>query len=122
MGERQTPVGRLLLELRSLFVTHFGPYRRGWEVVEQYSDAGISGSKGRDELPGLDQMLKDAQRRRFDVVMAWAIDRLWRSLIDLLGTIQAIQAGGRAFFFDQQTIDTTPPAGRLMFQVTGAFA
>jgi DNA invertase Pin-like site-specific DNA recombinase len=47
--------------------------RRGWEVVEQYSDAGISGSKGRDGRPGLDQMLKDAQRRRFDVVMASSI-------------------------------------------------
>jgi DNA invertase Pin-like site-specific DNA recombinase len=50
--------------------------RRGWEVVEQYSDAGISGSKGRDGRPGLDSMLKDASKRRFDVVMAWAIDRL----------------------------------------------
>ena len=62
--------------------------RRGWEVVQEYRDAGISGSKGREERPGLDEMLKDAQRRRFDVVMAWAIDRLGRSLIDLLGTIQ----------------------------------
>ena len=66
--------------------------RRGWQVVEQYSDAGISGSKGRDGRPGLDQMLKDAQRRHFDVVMAWAIDRLGRSLIDLLGAIQTLEA------------------------------
>src|ERR1700730_6975935 len=56
--------------------------RRGWEVVQEYRDAGISGAKSRDARPGLDQMLKDAQRRRFDVVMAWAIDRLGRSLID----------------------------------------
>ena len=76
--------------------------RRGWEVVEQYSDAGISGSKGRDDRPGLDQMLKDAQRRRFDVVMAWAIDRLGRSLIDLLGTIQALEACGVDLYLDQQ--------------------
>ncbi len=61
--------------------------RRGWEVVHEYDDAGISGAKGREARPGLDEMLKDAQRRRFDVVMAWAIDRLGRSLIDLLGTI-----------------------------------
>ena len=54
--------------------------RRGWEVVQEYRDAGISGSKGREERPGLDEMLKDAQRRRFDVVMAWAIDRLGRAL------------------------------------------
>jgi DNA invertase Pin-like site-specific DNA recombinase len=96
--------------------------RRSWEVVEQYSDAGISGSKGRDDRPGLDQMLKDAQRRRFDVVMAWAIDRLGRSLIDLLGTIQALEACGVDLYLDQQGLDTTTPAGRLMFQVTGAFA
>ena len=65
--------------------------RRGWEVVKEYQDAGISGAKGRDDRPGLDEMLKDARRRRFDVVMAWAIDRLGRSLIDLLGTIQTLQ-------------------------------
>jgi Resolvase, N terminal domain len=47
--------------------------RRGWQVVEEYSDAGISGAKGRDKRPGLDEMLKDAQRRKFDLVMAWAI-------------------------------------------------
>src|SRR5262249_37379122 len=50
--------------------------RRGWEVVEEYHDAGISGAKGRDGRPGLDQMLNDAKRRKFDVVMAWAIDRI----------------------------------------------
>jgi DNA invertase Pin-like site-specific DNA recombinase len=67
-------------------------------------------------------MLKDAQRRRFDLVMAWAIDRLGRSLIDLLGTIQALEACGVDLYLDQQSIDTTTPAGRLMFQITGAFA
>jgi DNA invertase Pin-like site-specific DNA recombinase len=96
--------------------------RRGWEVVHEYNDAGISGAKSREARPGLDQMLKDAQRRRFDVVMAWAIDRLGRSLIDLLGTIQALEACGVDLYLDQQSIDTTTPAGRLMFQITGAFA
>src|SRR5215468_10006253 len=92
--------------------------RRGWEVVEVYQDAGISGSKGRADRPGLDQMLKDASKRRFDVVMAWAIDRLGRSLIDLLGTIQGLEASGVDRFLEQQAIDTTTPAGKLMFQVT----
>ena len=96
--------------------------RRGWEVVEQYHDAGISGAKGRDGRPGLDQMLKDASKRKFDVIMAWAIDRLGRSLIDLLGTIQALEACGVDLYLDHQAIDTTTPTGRLMFQVTGAFA
>ena len=67
-------------------------------------------------------MLKDASKRRFDVVMAWAIDRLGRSLIDLLSTIQTLEACGADLYLDQQSIDTTTPAGKLMFQVTGAFA
>jgi DNA invertase Pin-like site-specific DNA recombinase len=96
--------------------------RRGWEIVEQYSDAGISGAKGRDGRPGLDQMLKVASRRKFDVIMAWSIDRVGRSLIDLLGTIQTLEACGVDLYLDQQALDTTTPAGRLMFQVTGAFA
>jgi DNA invertase Pin-like site-specific DNA recombinase len=96
--------------------------RRGWEIVEQYHDAGISGAKGRDKRAGLDQMLKDAQRRKFDVVMGWAIDRLGRSLIDLLGTFQTLHACGVDVYLDQQSIDTTTPAGKLMFQVCGAFA
>ena len=96
--------------------------RRGWQVVEEYHDAGISGAKGRDGRPGLDQMLKDASRRKFDVIMAWAIDRLGRSLIDLLATIQALEACGVDLYLDQQSIDTTTPAGKLMFQVCGAFA
>jgi DNA invertase Pin-like site-specific DNA recombinase len=95
---------------------------RGWKVVQEYRDAGISGAKGREARPGLDEMLKDAQRRRFDVVMAWAIDRLGRSLIDLLGTIQALEACGVDLYLDQQALDTTSPAGKLMFQITGAFA
>src|SRR3974390_2701240 len=89
--------------------------RRGWEVVEQYNDAGISGAKGRDNRPGLDQMLKDASKRRFDVVMAWAIDRLGRSLIDLLGTIQLLEASGVDLYLVPQALDTPTPARRLLF-------
>lgn len=96
--------------------------RRGWQVVEVYKDTGISGAKGRDQRPGLDAMLKDASRRKFDVVMAWAIDRLGRSLIDLLGTIQDLEAVGVDLYLDQQHLDTTTPTGKLLFQVTGAFA
>jgi DNA invertase Pin-like site-specific DNA recombinase len=96
--------------------------RRGWTVVEVYRDAGISGAKGRAQRPGLDAMLKDASRRKFDVVMAWAIDRLGRSLIDLLGTIEHLQEVGVDLYLDQQRIDTTTPTGKLLFQITGAFA
>jgi DNA invertase Pin-like site-specific DNA recombinase len=96
--------------------------RRGWLLVETYQDAGISGAKGREQRPGLGALLKDASRRKFDVVMVWAIDRLGRSLIDLLGTIQHLEAVGIDLYLDQQAIDTTTPAGKLLFQLTGAFA
>jgi len=95
--------------------------RRGWSVVEVYRDAGISGAKGRDQRPGLDAMLKDANRRKFDVMMAWAIDRLGRSLKDLLGTIDHLKEVGVDLYLDQQNIDTTTPTGKLLFQITGAF-
>jgi len=67
-------------------------------------------------------MLKDASRRKFDIVMAWAIDRLGRSLSDLLDTIQHLEACGVDLYLDQQAIDTTTPMGKLVFQLTGAFA
>jgi DNA invertase Pin-like site-specific DNA recombinase len=72
--------------------------------------------------PGLDSMLKDASRRKFDIVIAWAIDRLGRSLSDLLDTIQHLEAYGVDLNLDQQAIDTTTPMGKLVFQLTGAFA
>jgi DNA invertase Pin-like site-specific DNA recombinase len=78
----------------------------------------------RDEhgRPGLDSMLKEASRRKFDIVMAWAIDRLGRSLSDLLDTIQHLEACGVDLYLGQQAIDRTTPMGKLVFQVTGAFA
>ena len=74
------------------------------------------------EAAGARRVIKDARRRRFDVVVCWRLDRLGRSLIDLLGTIQTLEACGVDLYLDQQSIDTTSPAGRLMFQITGAFA
>jgi DNA invertase Pin-like site-specific DNA recombinase len=95
---------------------------RGWQIVETFSDAGISGAKGRKDRPGLDEMLKQAQRGKFDVVMAWTIDRIGRSLVDLLNTIESLKACGVDLYLDQQAIDTTTPSGKLMLQMTGAFA
>src|SRR4051794_4548695 len=81
--------------------------RRSWTIAAVYEDAGISGAKGRDQRPGFDRMLKDASRRKFDVVMAWAIDRVGRSLHDLLDTIAHLDAVGVDLYLDQQSIDTT---------------
>ena len=95
---------------------------RGWQIVATFNDAGISGAKSRKDRPGLDDLLKQAQRGAFDVAMAWSIDRVGRSLIDLLGTIQHLEACHVDLYLDQQAIDTTTPSGKLMFQITGAFA
>jgi DNA invertase Pin-like site-specific DNA recombinase len=96
--------------------------RRGWSVVEVYGDAGISGGTRRDQRPGLDALLNDASRRKFDVVMVWAIDRLGRSLIDLLGTIEHLEQVGVDLYLRRQHIDTTTQMGKLVFRVTGALA
>jgi DNA invertase Pin-like site-specific DNA recombinase len=95
---------------------------RGWTIVETYSDVGISGAKGRRDRPGLDRMLDDASRGKFDVVLTWAIDRVGRSLIDLLNTIQTLEACNVDIIFDQQAIDTTTPLGKCLFAIAGAFA
>jgi len=95
---------------------------RGWSVVAVYADEGISGAKGRDRRPQLDLMLKDAVRHRFDVVMVWAVDRLGRSLPDLVGSMQELHAAKVDLFMLQQGIDTTTPGGRAMFGMLGVFA
>jgi len=87
-------------------------------VVETYNDAGVWGAKKRDKRPGLDALLKDASRGKFEIVLAWAIDRMGRSLIDLLSTIQHLEACKVDLYLDQQSIDTTTPMGKLVFQVT----
>lgn len=96
--------------------------RAGWEVVEVYEDAGISGAKGRDQRPAFDRLLKDATRRRFDVVMTWSIDRLGRSLQHLVTTLADLQAGGIDLFVHQSAIDTTTASGRALFGMLGVFA
>ena len=96
--------------------------RAGWDIVAVFRDEGISGSKGRDRRPGLDAMLKDATRRKFDVVAAWSVDRLGRSLQDLVVMLSEIHAAGVDLYLHQQAIDTTTPAGKAMFQMMGVFA
>ena len=95
---------------------------RGWEIVATYADEGVSGSKGRDQRPQLDKMLKDAVRRKFDVVMVWAVDRLGRSLPDLIGSMQELHGAKVDLFLHQQGIDTTTPGGKAMFGMLGVFA
>ncbi len=96
--------------------------QRGWVILASYTDQGISGAKGRDQRPALDGMLKDATRGKFDVVMCWAVDRMGRSLGDLVSTLQELHGTKVDLFLHQQAIDTTTPAGRAMFGMMGVFA
>jgi DNA invertase Pin-like site-specific DNA recombinase len=96
--------------------------RSNWKVVQVYEDAGISGGKGRDKRPGLDSMMKAVNAKEFDMVAAWSVDRLGRSLTDLLGILQSLHEKGVGLFLHQQGLDTTTTAGRAMFQMLGVFA
>jgi hypothetical protein len=96
--------------------------RRGWQLQAEYADNGISGAKGRKDRPQLDAMLHDATRGKFDVVMVWALDRLGRSLRDLIDTLQELEAAKVDLFILQQAIDTTSPSGKLFYHMLGAFA
>ena len=96
--------------------------RAGWQVVQVYADKGVSGAKGRDKRPAFDAMLKAATQRHFDVIAAWSVDRLGRSLQDLVSFLGDIQAVGCHLYLHQQSIDTTTPGGKAMFQMMGVFA
>jgi DNA invertase Pin-like site-specific DNA recombinase len=96
--------------------------RAGWNVVKVYKDHGISGSKGRDKRPAFDALHRDAAKRQFNVVMAWNVDRLGRSLQDLVGFLSHLHALRIDLFLHQQGLDTTTPAGKAMFQMLGVFA
>jgi DNA invertase Pin-like site-specific DNA recombinase len=94
----------------------------GWKIVRIFEDAGISGAKGRAERPGLDAMLKAVNAKEFDLVAAWSVDRLGRSLTDLLNILQHLKDKGVDLFLHQQGLDTSTTAGKAMFQMLGVFA
>ncbi len=96
--------------------------RMGCEIVHIYKDHGISGAKGRDKRPAFGRLCTDAAQRKFDVVMAWSVDRLGRSLQDLIGFLSELHALRIDLFLHQQGLDTTTPAGKAMFQMMGVFA
>jgi DNA invertase Pin-like site-specific DNA recombinase len=96
--------------------------RAGWEVVKVYKDHGISGAKGRERRPQFDALYRDANARQFEVVMAWSVDRLGRSLQDLVEFLANLHALKIDLFLKTQGIDTTTPGGKAMFQMMGVFA
>lgn len=96
--------------------------RLGWTVVAIYRDEGISGTKGRDRRPGLDDLLKGVARREFDLVAAWSVCRLGRSLPDLIGLLGELRARDIDLFLHQQALDTATPSGRMLFGVLSVFS
>ncbi len=96
--------------------------RHDWEVTAIYADEGISGTKGRDQRPAFDKLLKTISRREVDMIAAWSVDRLGRSLRDLISLLGDLQAKGIDLFLVQQGLDTSTPSGRAMFQMLGVFS
>jgi DNA invertase Pin-like site-specific DNA recombinase len=95
--------------------------RCGWKTVEVYEDHGISGAKSRDKRPAFARMMQDATRRRFDVIAAWSVDRLGRSLQDLMSFLNELHALNIDLYLHQQALDTSTPSGRAMFNMCGVF-
>src|ERR1700739_699099 len=96
--------------------------RPQWVIAEEFADEGISGTKGRDRRPEFERLLKAVVRRKIDVVAAWSVDRLGRSLQDLVGFLGELNAAGCDLYLEKQAVDTTTPAGRALFQMLGVFA
>jgi DNA invertase Pin-like site-specific DNA recombinase len=96
--------------------------QRDWEIVTVFDDNGVSGSKGREHRKQFDEMIKDATRGKFDLVAAWSVDRLGRSLQDLVNFMSELHAVGCDLYLHQQGVDSTTPAGKAMFGMCGVFA
>lgn len=96
--------------------------RAGWTIVRVFEDQAISGAKGRDQRPGYDALLKAIHRREIDICAAYAVDRLGRSLSDLVAFLSDIQARGCDLYLHQQSVDTSTPSGRMLFQMLAVFS
>jgi len=96
--------------------------QNGWQIAQEFVDHGISGFKGRDQRPAFDEMCKGVIRRDFDLIMAWSVDRLGRSLQYLITFLDELHSKKVDLFLHQQGIDTTTPAGKMMFQLLGVFS
>ena len=103
-----------LNELRSI------AERMQYIIVDEFIDEGISGATS--SRPALDALMKSATQRRFDMVMCWSIDRLGRSLQNLIEILNELQSLKVDLFFMQQGLDTSTSAGRMMFSIFGALA
>jgi len=95
---------------------------RDWQIVETYIDHGISGAKGRDKRPAFDRMARDSAQGKLDIVAAWSIDRIGRSLQHLVAFMDELRQQGVGIYLHQQQVDTGTAAGRAFLQMAGVFA
>ena len=95
--------------------------KSNWDVVQIITEK-VSGARGRSGRKGLDDLLTAVTKREVQVILIWAIDRLGRSLTDLVATMDTINSAGADLYIHTQGIDTSLPAGRMMFQMVGVFA
>ena len=96
--------------------------RHGWTVVNVFKDHAISSENGREKRPAFDKMLEGVVRKEFDLIAAWSVDRLGRSLQHLLAFLSELKAQNVDLYLHQQALDTSTPAGRALFQMLGVFA
>jgi len=96
--------------------------RAGFTIAAVFDDSGVSGSVPLKDREGGRALLDAATRREFDQLAVWAVDRIGRSLIDLLGTLMALHETGVDLYIHTQALDTSTPSGRAMFQMLGVFA
>ena len=94
--------------------------RRGWQIVGEYVDEGVSGAK--ESRPQLNRLMSDAHRRKFDLIAVWKVDRFGRSLKHLVNSLADLDSLGVAFVSLRDNLDLSTPSGRLMFQVIGAMS
>jgi DNA invertase Pin-like site-specific DNA recombinase len=95
---------------------------KGYVVTQIFTDEGISGSKGRDFRTGFDNIIIGAIKKDFDIILCWSVDRLGRSLQDLVSFLNEIHSVGCDLYIHQSGIDTSTPSGKMMFQMCGVFA
>ena len=109
-------VSNQILELKEI------ANRKGLEIVAEFSDEGISGSKGRDQRSGFDNLIKGAVKKDFDMILVWSVDRLGRSLQHLVSFLDEIHSVGCDLYIHQSGIDTSTPSGKMMFGMCSVFA
>lgn len=107
------------VENQRLDLSRYGE-TRGWEIVREYTDVGVSGAK--TKRSGLNQLMHDARKRRFDLVLVWRFDRFARSVKHLVDALYEFRALGIHFVSFQENVDTTTPMGEAMFAIIAAIA